>query len=94
MKRVRARVTFDIPSEYDPTGSSTASDDELVCHVLMVAARLGIAIKIDDEDPTKFKRVGHVCIQERSWYDDRSDTKDDEELSITSFPDVQLITLV
>jgi hypothetical protein len=94
MSRVRARVSFDIPSEYDPTLTPTASDDEPVCHVLMIAARLGIAIKPDDKDPTRYKRVGQLCIHKYDYYGQSYGPDDEEDLSITDFPDVQSIILV
>jgi hypothetical protein len=94
---VEARVNFDILSEFDPTPNLTAGDDELFCHVLMITARLGIAIQIDEKDPARYKRVGHVCIHE-SWRYERhgqSPIGDGEkDLVISDFPDVQSVMLV
>jgi hypothetical protein len=97
MSQVRARVNFDIPSEYNPNLASAASDDESVCHVLMITARLGIAIQIDDRDPARYKRVGHVCIHESWYYDGYDQTPfgdDEKDLAFSDLPDVQSIILV
>jgi hypothetical protein len=94
MSRVKARVNFDIPSEYEHTLKSTTSDKEIVCNVLMIAARLGIAIKVDDEDPTRYKRVGHLCIYDAYSYDRAYAGGIAKKLSVTDFPDAQSIVLV
>jgi hypothetical protein len=96
-RRVKALVKFDIPSEFEPTSPSTTGDDEPVCYVLMIAARLGIAIKIDDEDPARYTRVGHVCIFDNMEYSGKSISWREEcqsRISIGSFPDAQSIMLV
>jgi hypothetical protein len=92
MSRVKARINFDIPSEYKPATISAVNNNEPVCHVLMIAARLGIAIKNDNENPTRYKRVGHLCIYESWYYDGVHDYE--EDLLITDFPHIRSITLV
>jgi hypothetical protein len=96
MSRLKARVEFDIPSEFDPALTSTASDSKPVCYVLMITARLGIAIKTD-EDPARYIRVGHLCIYEDGWYSGKWGSASEwcePNLSIRSFPDIQSIMLV
>jgi hypothetical protein len=95
--RVKARVEYDIPSEFDPASASTTGDDEPVCYVLMIAARLGIAIKLDDKDPARYIRVGHVCIYEDGEYSGIWGSYREQcesRISVSSFPDVQSIMLV
>jgi hypothetical protein len=94
MNRVRARVSFDILSEYNPTLTSTASTGEPVCYVLMITASMGIAIKVDDEDPTRYKRVGYLCFQYKYWDSRGCLTVFRENLDVTDFPDAQSIILV
>jgi hypothetical protein len=63
----------------------------------MIAARLGIAIKIDDENPARYIRVGHVCIFDDIEYDGKSISWREEckkRIDIDSFPDAQSIMLV
>jgi hypothetical protein len=89
-----ADVEFDIPSELDRVLILTPGNNKLVCHVLMITLRQGIAIKVDDEDPTKYTRVGYVDIPGYYWSEIYGGAITVEDLSINDFPDVQSIILV
>jgi hypothetical protein len=89
-----ANVEFDIPSELDRDLILTPGNSKLVCHVLMITSRQGIAIKVDDEDPTKYTRVGCVDIPYYDWSERYGRRIIIGDLPITAFPDVQSIILV
>jgi hypothetical protein len=94
MSKVDANVDFDFPAEYEPARTTTASKDEPVCHILMITARLGIAIKVDNKDPTRYQRVGHVRLGSIRYHVGSRTTILEESLTIADFPDAQSITLV
>jgi hypothetical protein len=94
MSQVSAHVNFDLPAEYEPARTSTASREEPVCHVLMITVRHGIAIKVDNEDQTRYQRVGYVYLRDTRYAGRPSGTILEEYLTIADFPDAQSITLV
>jgi hypothetical protein len=94
MSRVSARVDFDFPSDYDPVQNSATSGEDRVCYVLLITAREGIAIKVVEEEPVKYERVGHLFIYKTGRDFPNDFRRCGKDLYITEFPDVKSIILV
>jgi hypothetical protein len=98
-----AYVNFNFQSDFESPEELAArkegNDEEIVCDVLMIAVREGIAIHATDASRTTYTRVGRVyvpgdCI--RSWREDKvfSVPIEEKDLGVIDYPDARSIVIL